>query len=519
MGTTIAHITQLLSAEGLLAGDAAAPEAALAPEVLATPLTGASCDSRAVKPGHIFICKGVAFKPAYLASAVSTGAVCYLAPAEWAAELGKVAPGVPALIVNDVRRAMSLVSAEAWGHPDRELSVIGITGTKGKSTVTYMLRAILEGADEGAAAYERCGIIGSIETYDGVERAESHNTTPEAPDLWRHLANAQVSGLEHMIMEVSSQGLKYGRVEGLELSVGCFLNIGTDHISPAEHPSFEDYFASKLRIFEQTKVGVVNLDTDHLSEVMAAASVCERVLTFSATRSDADVWASDVDCGFGIVSFKCHTPTWTGRVAMPMPGLFNVDNALAAICIAEHLGCTHDEIVQALYNVRIPGRMELLLTPDRKVVGLVDYAHNVLAYQRLFPSLRREFEGFDIICVLGAVGDKALERRRDLPPEAAKYCSRLIFTSNHPGHERPEDICAEMEAATPAGTPCETHVERRDAIARAVELAYSAPGSTLVVMLSKGDEEFQHIGDAFVPCEPDSELFDDAVRRFGPRVE
>ena len=488
------------------------------PATLAREVTGASCDSRAVKPGHIFICKGVAFKPAYLASAVAAGAVCYLAPTEWASDLAKVAQGIPGIITNDVRRAMSLVSAEAWGHPDRELSVIGVTGTKGKSTVTYMLRAILEGADEGAAAYSRCGIIGSIETFDGIERLESHNTTPEAPDLWRHLANAQVSGLEHMIMEVSSQGLKYGRVEGLELAVGCFLNIGTDHISPAEHPDFEDYFASKLRIFEQTRVGVVNLDTDHLDEVLAAAAACEQVITFSATRSDADVWASGVSCEFGVVSFKCHTPSWTGNVALPMPGLFNVDNALAAIAIADHLGCGREEIVQALYNVHIPGRMELLLTPDRKVVGLVDYAHNVLAYQRLFPSLQKEFDGFDIVCVLGAVGDKALERRRDLPPEAAKYCSRLIFTSNHPGHERPEDICAEMEAATPAGTPCETHIERRDAIARAVELAYAAEGRTLVVMLSKGDEEFQHIGDAFVPCEPDSALFADAVRRFGPGV-
>ena len=510
MGTTIAHIAQLLKSQGLLARPLDVPA-----ETLATQVTGADCDSRVVGPGHIFVCKGAAFRPAYLTMAADAGAVCYLAPAEWAAELAEVAPGLPAILATDIRRAMNLVSAVAWGHPDRDLNVIGITGTKGKSTVTYMLRAIIEGEH----AYERCGIIGSIETFDGVYRGESHNTTPEAPDLWRHLANARDTGLGHMVMEVSSQGLKYGRVEGLDLSVACFLNIGADHVSPAEHPSLEDYFASKLRIFEQARVGVVNLDTDRLDEVLAAASRCERVLTFSATRDDADVWSSDVYSGGGIVSFKCHTPTWTGRVALPMPGLFNVDNALAAICIADHLGYTHDEIVQALYNVRVPGRMELLITPDRKVIGLVDYAHNVLAYRRLFPSLKEEFAGFDIICVLGAVGDKALERRRELPPEAAKYCSRLIFTSNHPGHERPEDICAEMEAATPADTPCETLVERRDAIARAVEYAYAAPGRILVVMLSKGDEEFQHIGDAFVPCEPDSALFADAVRRFGPGVE
>lgn len=145
--------------------------------------------------------------------------------------------------------------------------IVGITGTKGKSTSSYMLRSIID----TAAGASVCGIIGSIDTYDGVEHIESKNTTPEAPDLWRHLTHARTAQLVSMVMEVSSQALKYDRTLGVSLDIACFLNIGTDHISPVEHPSFEDYFTSKLKIFSQCRRAVVNLGTEHLGLVLDAA--------------------------------------------------------------------------------------------------------------------------------------------------------------------------------------------------------------------------------------------------------
>lgn len=505
---TLASLAALLSEHGLLAGTRNLGDAADS-----MPVTGADCDSRIAQPGHLFVCKGAAFKPAYLAGALERGAVAYLCAEELADELETTAPGVPALITRDVRRAMALVSAAAWGHPDRDLIVIGITGTKGKSTVSYMLRAILDGDAPGSGT----GVIGSINTYDGITEIESVNTTPESPDLWRLIATMRAAGLHYLDMEVSSQALKYDRVVGLTFDIGCFLNIGRDHISPVEHPTFEDYFAAKLSMFDQTRTAVVNLDTDHVDEVLARAASCERIVTFSASgRMEAAVWASDIATSLGRVQFCAHTPTWEASVQLAMPGLFNVDNALAAIAIAELAGMDRERIVDALARAQVPGRMELLVPAaedgsEPRVVGLVDYAHNKLSYQGLFSSLAKEFPGWRIIAVLGAPGGKAQERRYELPQEAARWADRLIFTEEDPAHEDPAAICAEMAAATPAGTPYEIICDREAAIRRAVELACSSDERALVALLGKGDEALQHVGSSFVPYRTDGAIFWDAL--------
>ena len=508
MNTTLASLARLLDHEGLLA-----TTANITAEKGATPVTGVDCDSRVVVPSHVFVCKGAAFKPAYLTSALEKGAVAYLCDEDRAAELADVAPGTPALIATDLRRAMALASAEAFGHPDHDLTVVGITGTKGKSTVSYMLRAVLDGDEP----YAHAGVMGSIETFDGIAREESHNTTPESPDLWRHLANARKAGLAYMDMEVSSQALKYDRVVDLGLDVACFLNIGRDHISPVEHPDFADYFGSKLRIFDQARVAVVNLDTDELDTVLDHARHCERVVTFGCTdaarEAGADVWAADVRPFQGGITFACHTPSWEGDVTVSMPGLFNVDNACAAIAMCEVLGVGREQVVAGLSHVRVPGRMELLLTEDPKVTAIVDYAHNKLSYQRFFSSIVKEFAGRKVIAVFGAPGGKAYERRQELPQEASKWADYLIYTEEDPAHDSVADICRQMSDATPAGQAHEVILDRPAAIERAVELAFASERGAVVCLLAKGDETRQHEGDRFVPCETDGDIFRRAVER------
>lgn len=520
--TTLASLAELLRSEGLLRGTAN-----LSADVADTPVCGADCDSRVVREGHLFICKGAAFKPVYLTSALSAGAVGYLCDEEHAAGLAEVAPTTPALIAGDLRRAMALVSAEAFGHPDRDLRVVGITGTKGKSTVSYMLREVLDatrrgstvGTETGPTGEHATGVIGSIDTYDGVELLESHNTTPESPDLWRHLANMRNSGLAFVDMEVSSQGLKYDRVLGLSLDVACFLNIGRDHISPVEHPNFADYFESKLRIFDQARIAVVNLDSDHADTILKRAERCERIVTFSARAlPGADVWSSDVHSSLGVVSFVAHTPTWEGEVTLSMPGLFNVDNALATITIAEALGpdvANGPAIIAALGRARVPGRMELIQTRSGKVTALVDYAHNKLSYQRFFPSVCEEFPGYRIIAVFGAPGGKAYERRTELPQEAARWSDFLIYTEEDPANDPVEEICAQMAAATPEGTPYEVICDREEAVRRSVQLGYEGEGPALLCLLAKGDETRQHEGNDFVPCRTDGQIFAEAVQAYG----
>lgn len=522
---TLAHIAQLLGTNGLLSRTSG-----LDGKVADTCVTGADCDSRFAAPNHLFICKGAAFKPAYLTSALAAGCIAYLCDEDHAAELAAVAPGVPQLVASNLRRAMAVASAAAWGHPDRDIQVLGITGTKGKSTVSYMLRAILDSAAgqsaagaTGAAGREdrahNAAILGSIDTYDGVESFESVNTTPEAPDLWRHVRNAVSSHLPYLVMEVSSQALKYDRVVDLGLDVACFLNIGRDHISPAEHPNFEDYFASKLRIFDQARTAVVNLDSAEVDTILDHAKRCERLLTFGCTdaarEAGADVWATNVRSGEGQVTFACHTPSWEGDVTASMPGLFNVDNACAAIAMCEVLGVPREQVVAGLAHVRVPGRMELLLTDDPKVTAIVDYAHNKLSYQRFFSSIVKEFAGRKVIAVFGAPGGKAYERRQELPQEASKWADYLIYTEEDPAHDSVADICQQMSDATPAGQPHEVILDRPAAIERAVDLAFDCPEGAIVCLLAKGDETRQHEGDRFVPCETDGTLFYRAAEKHG----
>ena len=477
-----------------------------------TTVRGTAIDSRKATPGCLFICKGAAFKPAFLASAVERGAAAYLCQGETDAqgqltiptELAAAAPGMPAIVAVDVRRAMAAAAKTAYGDPSQSLDVVGITGTKGKSTTAYMLHAIMN------AANIETSMLGSIETDDGIEHFESHNTTPESPDLWRHLRNTVDAGRKHMVMEVSSQGLKYDRVLGLDFDIACFLNIGRDHISPVEHPTFEDYFASKLRIFDQCDTAVVNLGTDHVDEVLAAAKHASKLVTVSVEQPNATLNATRVTSNNGVISFTITDSRGaapeTHAISLGIAGLFNVENALCAIAIARELGIGYDAIEQGLSHVKVPGRMEVIKSPTEPITAIVDYAHNKLSFETLFSSIKKEYPGQRITAIFGAAGGKALERREVLPKAAGAYADLLIYTEEDPAHERVEDICAELAKNTPEGVAHEEIYDREEAFRRAVAVARESGEPTVIAFLAKGEEELQHRGDDFVPIKSDSAI-------------
>lgn len=499
---TLSDIATAIAAGGVEVSPVGATEAAR--------VTGASCDSRAVGPGDLFVCKGAAFRPAFLRAALDAGAVAYLCDDAHAPELAAAAPGVPALVVAAIRPAMALASAAAYGHPDRDLPIVGITGTKGKTTAAYMLRSIVDAArGEGA-----CGMIGTVETYDGAEEAPAQNTTPEPPDLWRHLANARDARLAALAMEVSSQALKYDRTLGVSLEAGCFLNIGLDHISPVEHADFEDYFTSKLRIFEQCRTAVVNLDSEHVDRVLKAAhsGSAERVVTFGIERPEADVWAEGLADTEDGISFTLHLHNASARVSLPFPGAFSVSDALCAAAAANLLGIGVEKVAEGLAATRVPGRMEFHRSADRQLTVVVDYAHNGYAFESLLSAVAGTFRGARTIAVFGAVGGKAQERRHDLPSVAARYVDYIVLTSDDPWTEDPADICREMEAALPAGFPHEVVLDRERAAERAFELAEGQ--RSVVLLLAKGHERYQHTREGFVPCASDCELAERGVAAY-----
>lgn len=496
---------------------------------------GMAIDSRAVEEGNLFVCKGAGFRPAFLESAVAAGAAAYLCEGvgeglSVPSDLVATASVAPVLVVSDVRRAMALVAPSIYGNPDRALHVVGITGTKGKSTVAYMLRSILLAGGIDAS------LLGSIETDDGFVREESHNTTPEAPDLWRHLRNTVDAGRRTMVMEVSSQGLKYDRVLGLPFEIGCFLNIGRDHISGVEHPDFEDYFASKLRIFEQCATAVVNLSTEHVDRVLEAAKAASRVVAFLVEREDDE--ASGVPNRAAGASACCGahgssplTPQFSAvevaqlpaggwaftvrerddagaimheeRVELGMPGLFNVDNALAAVVMARLLGVDYDAIRAGLAHIRVPGRMELVPSVDGHVLAIVDYAHNELSFQTLFKSVKAEYPDRRIVALFGAPGGKAHERREALPHVAGAYADHIVYTEEDPARDSVEDICAELVRNTPEGVSHEVILDREEAVRTVLERALACGEPSVVLLLAKGDEETMHRGDEYPEVKSD----------------
>ena len=478
---------QLLQREGLLA-----PGQAFSPALLSTPVELVSCDSQNVRPGTLFIVKGAHFKGQYLSDALGKGAFVYLSDHVWT-EAG----ASPCLQVTDVRRAMALLADFYYDHPSAKLHVVGITGTKGKSSTTYYLKYIF---DEYLAARKRpeSGVISSIDTYDGVERFESHLTTPEPLDLQRHFANAAGSGVEYLTMEVSSQALKYDRMDAVALSAAVFLNIGYDHISPIEHPDFEDYFSSKLKIFRHAPLAVVNLDTERVEDVLNAAEESgARLITFSERDPAATVLATDVRKQGRDILFRVRTPRFSREFRLTMPGLFNVQNALAAIAVCEGLGIPEQHIYVGLMKARVPGRMEVYQNADSHITAIVDYAHNRLSFEKLFLSVKAEYPGQRVVIVFGCPGKKALDRRKDLSEISAKYADKVIITEEDPGEEDVLDISREMAAHIEGKCDYSIEPDRGEAIRMAVMEA-NAP--TVILITGKGAETRQKRGTAYIDC-------------------
>ena len=461
-----------------------------------------SYNSREVVPGTLFLCKGAHFKPDYLADAARRGAFAYVS------ERAYPEVDLPCVLVKDIRRVMAPLAVKYYNDPSQKLRVIGITGTKGKSSTAYYLKYIL---DEYLAPRGRtCGVISSIDTWDGVERFESHLTTPEPLELQKHFANAVSSGIEYLVMEVSSQALKYHRTLGTKFAAAAFLNIGTDHISPIEHPDFADYFHSKLKIFAQADLSCVNLDCGHAGEALdAARRACPAALTFSRHNPAASVYGSGVrKAGDGIL-FQADAAQLSGQYRLTMPGLFNVDNALAAIALCRGLNIPPEAVRAGLARARVPGRMEVYASANGEVTAIVDYAHNRMSFETLFRSVVQEYPGRRIVAVFGCPGKKAFDRRRDLGEVSGQYSDLVVLTEEDSGEEDTASICKEIAAHV--ACPCEIQPNRGEAIRRAV---LSCREPTVILITGKGAETRQKRGLEYIDTPSDVEYAQTFLREY-----
>lgn len=460
-------------------------------------------DSTKVTQGTLFVVKGAHFKGAYLTQAIQRGAVAYVA--EQPMDEGK---DILFIHVNHIRRAMAVLANYYYQNPSSKLQLVGITGTKGKTSATYYLKSILDvylATKSGAES----GVISSIDTFDGVERFESHLTTPESLDLHRHLANGVESGMEFMTMEVSSQALKYNRMDGVNLAAAVFLNIGYDHVSPLEHADFEDYFTSKLQIFKHSELAVINLDCKESQRVVQASKQSARQITFSQKHEDADVFASQVRKVGGVICFNVKTQRYEREFLLTMPGFFNVENALAAISVCEGLGIPVECIAQGLKTARVSGRMEIY--QNKHVTAIVDYAHNRMSFETLFASTKAEYPTEKIAIVFGCPGKKAYDRRKDLAEISAQYADSIIITEEDPGEEDVMAISKEIMDHTKAvGGDCIIEPDRGKAIELAVQ---NATEPTVILITGKGRETRQKRGTEYVECISDVEYIQEYLKQ------
>ena len=467
------------------------------------PFTHITYDTRTVREGTLLVCKG-RFRPEFLDGLKERGLVAYVSERDFSDHTE-----VPGLIVNDARKALSLLSAAFYGMPQNELTVIGITGTKGKTTTAYFTQAILNAYSNG-----RCALFSSVDNcLDGHTYVESELTTPESLDAFRMMREAADNGMRYLVMEVSSQAYKVNRVHGLTFDVGAFLNISPDHISDIEHPTFEDYFRCKRRLIANSRSLVLGADCDHRDLLMQdAADAGVKVTEFAlhdAVRgltSPAQVIARvdpENKAGF-IVSVNGSD---LRPMELDMSGEFNVTNAAAAVAIAIEAGVPEsDPSIAAMCRVQVPGRMERVKAGDGLLV-YIDFAHNYLSVKSLVDEMVRTYgeRRPRITLVSGTTGGKAVDRREGIVKGALGRVESFIFTLDDPNYEDPMDIARQMQSyVTDPTARTQIVVPRELAIEKAIADAREhADRFNIVLVIGKGDETRNIINGKPVPYEGD----------------
>ncbi len=442
-------------------------------------ISGLAYDSRKAGKGSLFVCipgavrDGHEFGP----EVAEKGASALIVERKLEIE------GITQIKVKNARYALACLSAAYFGHPAEKLKTIGITGTKGKTTTTYMVKSILESAGI------KTGLIGTIETIIGEERIPASNTTPESYLVQESFAKMVEAGCQCVVMEVSSQGLMLDRVAGFTFDYGVFTNLEKDHIGPNEHKDMDDYIRCKGLLFQQCKLGLVNGDDQHLEKVLEGHTC--RIETFGLKDSD-DYQAKNLQLehrpGFlGIRYDLCGKENFA--VDVDIPGRFSVYNSLTAIAICHQFGIAADLIQKALSEVKVKGRVEIVPVTDSYTL-LIDYAHNAMSLESLLTTLR-EYHPKRLVCLFGCGGNRSKDRRYEMGEVSSKLADLTVVTSDNPRYEEPEDIIADIIEGVKRGPGEFVKItDRKEAIRYCM---LNAQEGDVIVLAGKGHEDYQEI--------------------------
>lgn len=389
--------------------------------------------------------------------------------------------GITYVMVEDARYALALLSCAFFDHPSRKMTVIGLTGTKGKTTTSYMVGSILE------KAHQKVGIIGTIGSVICGKWQKTKNTTPESFELQKLMSEMVEKGCEYCVMEVSSQGLMLHRVAGIDFDIGVFTNLSPDHIGEHEHHSFEHYMACKQKLFQMCRIGLFNKDDEHYDDMIQQAT-CQ-IYTYSLQK-DSDLQALHVKLyqkqGTLGVTFDTQGMV-TSAFQTAIPGKFSVYNSLVAIMICHLLNIELSYIQDALQQVCVKGRVEIVPTPNLYTV-LIDYAHNALSFDSILSTMS-EYQPHRIYCVYGLGGHRDKHRRYDAGEIVAKYHAFSILTADNPRGEKVEEICQDIiRGIEKENGDYIVITDRKEAIHYA--LSHAQQGD-VILCLGKGHEDYQ----------------------------
>ena len=447
-------------------------------------VTAITNDSRKVIEGSLFFAiKGFSNDGTqYIPTAIEKGAKVILVDDKFDLRSVEIPADVTLVVVPDARYAMAICSCNFYDNPSRKLKLIGVTGTKGKTTTTYMMKEMLQ-----KQGY-KTGLIGTIAIYSGDKKLEdSDRTTPESIKLQKILAQMVDDGCQLVVMEVSSQSLKLHRVAGCEFYAGLFTNFSEDHISPKEHPDMEDYFNSKLELMKMCKYGFINADDLQVSKVPKLLP--DKDIKTYGIDNQCDLLAKDITITNSYVDFKVKIGERNERIKVGIPGRFSVYNSLAAISVAMKLGCNAENIKESLLDVRVPGRSELV-NNSKELTIMIDYAHSPESLENILNAVKSYTRG-RVISVFGCGGDRDSAKRPKMGEISGKIADFTIITSDNPRTEDPEKIVSQIEEGikkTNGKYVC--IVDRVEAIKYAIDMASK---KDLILLAGKGHEPYQEI--------------------------
>lgn len=440
-------------------------------------------DSRRAHAGAVFVCIRGFATDGHLFALGAYAAGCRTFICE--RKIYELPHDADCIIVKNSRAALSKLSSKLRGEPSGELYVIGITGTKGKTTCALMIKKLLDGAGIPT------GYIGSNGIQYGGLKIESANTTPESHIIQYYMRKMADAGIKVLAMEISSQALSMGRVSDVGIDAAIFTNFSPDHIGPHEHASLEEYFLAKKKLFDEYGVKTVFANADDECTDRMLTDCPANIITFS-TESGADYTASSIrryrDSSAIGVSFDCRAQDGTSRMRLAFPGRFNVHNALCAIAVARHLGVEWDKISALLEKISIDGRFESI-TSESGACFVIDYAHNGMSLSACLEALR-EYEPDRLICLFGSVGCRTQVRRIQMGRAASALADFSILTSDNPDTEDPMQIIGEIASQFESPSSYVAIADRESAIRYAVDMARSGD---IILLAGKGHERYQII--------------------------